>query len=65
MDPKAAYLEMLEASAGGDNFTAVDRALALMEWFSMGGFAPAGYNREAMIAHVLGIHADASSKMDN
>ena len=56
MDPTKCYLEMFEAMRNGDDVTARERALALIEWLGRGGFYPLGYTEievDAYLENVL------------
>jgi hypothetical protein len=50
MDPTQCYLEMYEAMRAGDLRTARERALALRDWLSRGGFPPANYSRQKFMS---------------
>jgi len=56
MDRTKCYSEMFLAMRNGDCVTARERALALKEWLSRGGFYPLGYTLtevDAYLANVL------------
>jgi hypothetical protein len=55
MDPTQCYLEMYEAMRAGDLITARERALALRNWLSRGGFSPPNYSADEVRAYVANV----------